>query len=127
VPSVRRRALRVVAALAAVAAVVPLALGGAATATAATAPPADGAWFGPDLDWGSDGPDGYAGRLGETPSLYGVNIDYPLVFGAVVERKTSGVDRPGRRPPREPLWWSASSRRDLSPTSTPIRPSAPTS
>jgi hypothetical protein len=78
VPSVRRRALRVVAALAAVAAVVPLALGGAATATAATAPPADGAWFGPDLDWGSDGPDGYAGRLGETPSMYAVNIDYPI-------------------------------------------------
>ena len=77
-PSVRRPALRALAALAAAVAVVPLVLGGAAPATADTAPPAEGAWFGPDLDWGSDGPDGYADRLGETPSTYSVNIDYPI-------------------------------------------------
>ncbi|MEV7934477.1 OpgC domain-containing protein [Curtobacterium sp. NPDC089185] len=41
--------------------------------------PADGrAWFGPDLDWGSDAPDGYAGRLGAVPSVYGVEIEYPF-------------------------------------------------
>ena len=41
--------------------------------------PADGrAWYGPDLDWGADAPDGYAGRLGATPSMYGVELDYPF-------------------------------------------------
>ncbi|MET4052536.1 hypothetical protein ABID81_001906 [Frigoribacterium sp. PvP054] len=80
----RRSARRVGAFLLAVAAVLSLAsgpavLGDATSASAAAAPPEPaGAWFGPDLDWGSDGPDGYAGRLGATPSLYGVNVDYPL-------------------------------------------------
>jgi len=55
-----------------------------ATATATASPsggllPEDGrAWFGPDLDWGSDAPDGYAGRLGAVPSVYGVEIEYPF-------------------------------------------------
>jgi hypothetical protein len=49
----------------------------AASATAATPVPAK-TWFGPDLDWGSDAPDGYAGRLGATPSMYTVSIDYPI-------------------------------------------------
>ncbi|OIH96340.1 OpgC domain-containing protein [Curtobacterium sp. MCBA15_001] len=61
-----------------------LALGGALPAQAAgnaqtpLAPASGKAWFGPDLDWGSDAPDGYAGRLGATPSSYGVEIDYPI-------------------------------------------------
>lgn len=88
-PSVRRLALRAVAALAAAVAVVPMALGGAVSASADTAPPAQGAWFGPDLDWGSDAPDGYEGRLGATPSLYGVNIDYPLDSDAAERWRTS--------------------------------------
>jgi len=58
-----------------------LLLGGVAPAQAATgpiAPPSGKAWFGPDLDWGADAPDGYEGRLGATPSTYGVEIQYPL-------------------------------------------------
>ncbi|WP_144710438.1 OpgC domain-containing protein [Curtobacterium pusillum] len=80
--AVRRRAARAVAFLVVVA---TLALGGALPAsaagasTAAAVTPATGTtWFGPDLDWGADAPDGYAGRLGATPSMYGVEIDYPL-------------------------------------------------
>ena len=91
----RRAARRIGAALLAVAAFVPLVLGpavlgDATSASAAAAPPEPSdTWFGPDLDWGSDGPDGYAGRLGATPSLYGVNIDYPLDQGAVEEWRRS--------------------------------------
>jgi len=51
----------------------------ATTTTGAAVTPPDGrAWFGPDLDWGDDAPDGYEGRLGATPSMYGVEIAYPL-------------------------------------------------
>lgn len=47
--------------------------------TAASVAPTTGkTWFGPDIDWGDDAPDGYAGRLGATPSVYGVEIEYPL-------------------------------------------------
>lgn len=35
-------------------------------------------WFGPVLDWESDLPEDYAERLGETPSLYGQRVHYPL-------------------------------------------------
>lgn len=56
-----------------------LLLGGALPVQAAPITPAsDRAWYGPDLDWGSDAPDGYAGRLGATPSSYGVEVDYPI-------------------------------------------------
>lgn len=62
-----------------------LVLGGALPADAVTSSPSTPAvpasgksWFGPDLDWGSDAPDGYEGRLGATPSMYGVEIAYPL-------------------------------------------------
>jgi hypothetical protein len=48
------------------------------SASGPIAPPSGKAWFGPDLDWGADAPDGYAGRLGATPSTYGVEIQYPL-------------------------------------------------
>ena len=37
-----------------------------------------GVWFGPELDWASDGPDGYRQRLGEDPALYSVRVPYPL-------------------------------------------------
>jgi hypothetical protein len=44
--------------------------------------PASGAnptvWFGPELDWDADSPDGYAERLGETPALYAIRLSYPL-------------------------------------------------
>jgi len=46
--------------------------------TGAVDPPTGRTWFGPDLDWGSDAPDGYEGRLGATPSMYGVEIAYPV-------------------------------------------------
>lgn len=66
-----------------------LLLGGALPAsavqasTAAVVTPSSGeTWFGPDLDWGDDAPDGYAGRLGATPSMYGVEVDYPLTGSA---------------------------------------------
>jgi hypothetical protein len=54
--------------------------GAAATSkpSAAALPASGKTWFGPDLDWGSDAPDGYEGRLGATPSMYGVEIAYPL-------------------------------------------------
>jgi hypothetical protein len=49
------------------------------------APAADKTWFGPDLDWGDDAPDGYQGRLGATPSMYELDVDYPLVGSAQKE------------------------------------------
>jgi hypothetical protein len=51
---------------------------GAHRGTGVVHPSTGKAWFGPDLDWGSDTPDGYAGRLGATPSMYGVEVSYPL-------------------------------------------------
>uniref|UniRef100_A0A942SZ40 OpgC domain-containing protein n=1 Tax=Neobacillus citreus TaxID=2833578 RepID=A0A942SZ40_9BACI len=48
------------------------------TPTPPGGPSAGERWFGPDLDWGSDAPDGYEGRLGATPSVYGVSVDYPV-------------------------------------------------
>ncbi len=38
----------------------------------------DELWFGAELDWGTDGPDGYAGRLGETPTTYAIRLSYPV-------------------------------------------------
>jgi len=80
VRTVRGALVRTVAVLVASAS---LLIGGALPAQAVTAStpaqPATGkTWFGPDLDWGSDAPDGYEGRLGATPSSYGVEIDYPI-------------------------------------------------
>ncbi|TCL87334.1 hypothetical protein EDF31_10232 [Curtobacterium sp. PhB142] len=80
----RLLAARVVAVLVTIA---TLLLGGAlpasavtvhAAAAAATEPAIGTTWFGPDLDWGDDSPAGYEGRLGATPSMYGVEVDYPL-------------------------------------------------
>lgn len=45
---------------------------------AAPAPTYGEPWFGPGLDWERDLPAGYAERLGETPSLYGQRVHYPL-------------------------------------------------
>jgi hypothetical protein len=45
---------------------------------AAPAPVAGEPWFGPGLDWEQDMPIDYAGRLGETPSLYAQRVHYPL-------------------------------------------------
>ncbi|ROP64828.1 MULTISPECIES: hypothetical protein [unclassified Curtobacterium] len=74
--TVRRTLVRVVAILVTVGV---LLLGGAIPAQAASLSPSSGkTWFGPDLDWGSDAPDGYEGRLGATPSSYAVEIDYPV-------------------------------------------------
>lgn len=89
--AVRRRAARAVAFLVVVG---TLLLGGALPASAAqaaastsaaqaaaastSAPPAGKAWYGPDLDRAEDALDGYAGRLGATPSLSGVEVSYPI-------------------------------------------------
>ncbi|SDQ13397.1 OpgC domain-containing protein [Microbacterium sp. cf332] len=91
-PRIRTRVGRTLAALALAAAAALL----AAPAAAASTPPGtaaepaaatgisdgaalqDGLWFGPELDWGSDGPDGYADRLGETAATYAVRLSYPL-------------------------------------------------
>lgn len=88
--SLRHRVVRAVGLLAAV---TTLVLGGVAPASAAPeaaaaarsgslAPSSGTRWFGPDIDWGDDAPDGYAGRLGATPSMYGVAVEYPLDRGA---------------------------------------------
>ncbi len=60
------------------AAATPAAATPAAASDRGALPASDRAWFGPDLDWGDDGPDGYAGRLGAVPSMYGVEIEYPF-------------------------------------------------
>jgi hypothetical protein len=68
--------------LAAVALAAAAALGVGAPATAsvrdeATPAPA-GVWFGPELDWDTDSPDGYVDRLGETPAVFTLRVTYPL-------------------------------------------------
>jgi hypothetical protein len=61
----------------------------AAPSTAAAAPQPEDVWFGPDLDWNADAPDGYAGRLGDTPSLYELTLTYPLDDNASAQWRTS--------------------------------------
>jgi len=51
----------------------------------ADAPRPDDVWFGPDLDWSSDAPLGYADRLGDTPSLYDLTIAYPIDASAATQ------------------------------------------
>jgi hypothetical protein len=75
-----RTGRRPVAALLAL--VTALLVGFAAPAAATTddpvPPPSGGPWFGPVLDWTTDGATQYAERLGEGPSLYGQSVRYPL-------------------------------------------------
>lgn len=40
--------------------------------------PADGPWFGVNLDWDGDSPSAYAGRLGRTPAVYVEFAAFPL-------------------------------------------------
>jgi len=49
-----------------------------APAVAATTTSTEDVWFGAELDWGVDGPDGYRDRLDESPETYAVRIPYPL-------------------------------------------------
>ncbi len=49
------------------------------------APATDGVRFGPELNWGDDGPDGYRTRLGETPAMYSVRVSYPLDARSISE------------------------------------------
>jgi len=67
--------------------VAALAVGPAAIAAAAPQP--DEVWFGPDLDWSSDAPDGYADRLGETPSMYELTLTYPIDADAATQWRTA--------------------------------------
>lgn len=61
----------------------------AAPAVAADAPQPNDVWFGPNLDWTADGPDGYVTRLGATPSLYELTLTYPLDSNAEAQWRTS--------------------------------------
>ena len=56
---------------------------------AAEAPQPNEVWFGPDLDWTADSPDGYVDRLGATPSLYELTLTYPLDQNAESQWRTS--------------------------------------
>lgn len=78
-PRVTRHLRRALAAVTLAAAGALLAAPAAVADTSVPAPVTqDGLWFGPELDWGSDGPDGYADRLGETPATYAIRLSYPL-------------------------------------------------
>ena len=74
----RATATAAVALAALVGVAAPSALGPVPAASAAAPAATDEVLFGPELDWGSDGPAGYRERLGETPSLYAIRIAYPL-------------------------------------------------
>jgi hypothetical protein len=52
--------------------------GAAVTDGECPAPAPGEPWFGPVLDWTRDLPASYADRLGDTPSLYGQSVRYPL-------------------------------------------------
>ena len=81
--------IRRVAAVLLVAAATVLAPLAAAPAVAAEAPQPNEVWFGPDLDWTADSPDGYVDRLGATPSLYELTLTYPLDANAESQWRTS--------------------------------------
>jgi hypothetical protein len=86
---------RLAAVLAVAAATLGLAAGGIGPANAAeAAQPAaatqpDEVWFGPDLDWTTDAPEGYADRLGADPSLYELTLNYPIDADAAAQWRTS--------------------------------------
>ena len=89
-PALIRRAGAVLALVAAGLIVGPFAIGPALAADAATAAPQpDEVWFGPNLDWTADGPEGYENRLGATPSMYQLTLDYPLDTNAESQLLTS--------------------------------------
>jgi hypothetical protein len=74
-----RAVRRPAAALLALVATVLIGIGApASAATDPVPPPTAGPWFGPVLDWTTDGATQYAERLGEGPSLYGQAVRYPL-------------------------------------------------
>jgi hypothetical protein len=74
-----RTARRPVAALLALVVTLLMGIGAPASAdTVPVPPPRDGPWFGPVLDWTTDGATQYAERLGVGPSLYGQAVRYPL-------------------------------------------------
>lgn len=64
--------------------------------SAPTAPTSDGVRFGPELDWGVDGPDGYRTRLGETPAVYSVRLAYPLDARSIAEWQRAAVQVAGQ-------------------------------
>jgi hypothetical protein len=91
VPTVIRRAVAVLLLVTTGAVLGPSAIAPALAADVgpAVAPTSDRAWFGPDLDWTADAPDGYAGRLGATPSLYELTLPYPIDATAATQWRTS--------------------------------------
>lgn len=93
-PAVIRRAAAVLVLVAAGAVLGPVAVAPALAADAAPsssseAPQPDDVWFGPGLDWTNDAPDGYADRLGETPSVYELTLPYPIDDNAAAQWRTS--------------------------------------
>jgi hypothetical protein len=89
-----RRAVAV-AGLVAVGAVLGPAAGGGGggaggrAAAAAGGPRPHEVWFGPDLEWTDNAPDGYADRLGAIPSLYELTLPYPIDDNAAAQWRTS--------------------------------------
>jgi hypothetical protein len=70
---------------------VAAAVGAAAPAGAVTQHEGD-VWFGPELDWLADSPDGYADRLGETPATYTIRLSYPLDDAAISRWSRAATD-----------------------------------
>ena len=57
--------------------------------SAAESPRPEEVWFGPDLEWTDNAPDGYADRLGAIPSLYELTLPYPIDDNAAAQWRTS--------------------------------------
>ena len=83
-----RRAAAIVA-LGLVSAVIGPAAIAPAVASVSETPLPDKLWFGPDLDWNSDSPDGYADRLGAKASLYQLTLTYPIDTDAAAQWRSS--------------------------------------
>ncbi|WP_203135755.1 OpgC domain-containing protein [Microbacterium sp. JZ31] len=78
-PALVKRGIQRAAAAVGLALLAAIGIGGPAQAATSDAPVEQtGTWFGPELDWAEDSPQGYVDRLGETPATYAVRLGYPL-------------------------------------------------
>ncbi|MDJ1113546.1 OpgC domain-containing protein [Microbacterium dauci] len=79
------------------AAIAVAAAAGAAAPAGAVTQQEGGVWFGPELDWLADSPEGYADRLGATPATYLLRLGYPIDDDAAArwERAASDVAAQG--------------------------------
>ena len=93
-PALIRRAVAALVLVAAGAVLAPVAVAPASASEAAASKTADAAepddvWFGPDLGWTDNAPDGYAGKLGAAPSVYELTLPYPVDENAAAQWRTS--------------------------------------